>query len=159
MQANKFSNKSKKHNTQIHRDLPEEDLEARNRMDYYDNSYTDEDFGSNARMAPMEDEIPDLPSHDVNYRGVGPKGYVRSDERVQEEICEMLTRHSSIDASDIEVDVRNGEVTLSGQVPERRMRLLAEHVADRCHGVKDIHNKIKVARLDVQPNAQPQARH
>jgi osmotically-inducible protein OsmY len=75
---------------------------------------------------------------------VGPKGYVRSDERIREEVCEMLTRHSSIDASNIECMVKDGELTLSGSVPERRMRYLAEEAAEHSHGVKEIYNLLKV---------------
>lgn len=136
----------KKHHTQVSRDLPEEDFEARNRMDFYDNSYTDQDYGSNAPGQMPPSASPDLPVHDINDRHAGHRGPSRSDERVCEEICEMLTRHSSLDASRIHVQVRHGEVSLWGWVPERRMRLLAEHVADHCHGVRDIHNRLKVDR-------------
>lgn len=50
----------------------------------------------------------------TSYRGVGPKGYTRSDERLAEEICERLTDHPRIDASEIDVQVSRGEVTLTG---------------------------------------------
>jgi hypothetical protein len=51
------------------------------------------------------------------YAGRGPKGYQRSDERLEEEICDRLTADSDIDASELEVLVQNGEVTLQGSVP------------------------------------------
>lgn len=82
------------------------------------------------------------------YSGMGPKGYTRSDDRLKEEICEMLTRHSDIDATDIEVEVSNGEVTLSGNVSEKSMKRTAEDIADQCYGVKDVHNEIKVKKAD-----------
>src|ERR1044071_1427135 len=53
------------------------------------------------------------------FAGKGPKNYLRSDERIEEDINERLTEHSMIDASDIEVAVENGEVTLRGYVDRR----------------------------------------
>lgn len=83
-----------------------------------------------------------------SYAGRGPRNFKRSDERINEEINEMLTRHSSIDADDINVEVKDGEVTLSGSVPERRMKHLAEDVAERCFGVKDVTNNIRVKKAE-----------
>jgi osmotically-inducible protein OsmY len=80
------------------------------------------------------------------YSGRGPKGYQRSDERLQEEIAEQLTRHPDIDASDVTIEVRGGEVTLSGTVSDRQMRYGIEHVVDQTHGVKEIHNNVRVSR-------------
>ena len=41
--------------------------------------------------------------------GRGPKGDRCSDERIEEDINEQLARHPEIDASEIEVKVKNGE--------------------------------------------------
>ena len=82
----------------------------------------------------------------TTFTGRGPRGYRRTDERIQEEINEELTRHPEIDASEIEVEVRDGEVTLSGTVEERKDKRLAEDIAERCSGVNDVHNRIKVKR-------------
>lgn len=81
-----------------------------------------------------------------SFFGRGPKNYQRSDERIKEEICEMLTRHSAIDADEIDVEVKDGEVTLTGSVSERRMKHLAEDAAEQCYGVKDVVNNIRVKR-------------
>ena len=83
-----------------------------------------------------------------SYAGRGPKGYRRSDERILEEVCEVLTRHPGIDASDVEVRVENGEVTLSGTVGDRRAKRLAEDLAEDCAGVADVHNQLRVASAD-----------
>ena len=78
------------------------------------------------------------------YRGRGPKDYQRSDERLREDICERLTEDPSIDATEIHIEVSAGEVTLSGTVPDRRMKRAAEDVAEECSGVKQVHNGLRV---------------
>lgn len=72
-----------------------------------------------------------------------PKNYRGSDERIYVEACEALGRE--IDASDIEVNCSEGEVTLTGTVKTRKEKRLAEHIVDRIMGVQDIHNQLKVA--------------
>jgi hypothetical protein len=78
------------------------------------------------------------------YMGVGPQGYQRSDDRIFEEVCERLTQHGRIDARDIKVDIRNGEVTLQGTVDNRYTKRMVEDVVDTVTGVHDIHNRLKV---------------
>lgn len=78
------------------------------------------------------------------HAGRGPQGYVRSDERIEAEVCERLTRHGRIDASDVEVSVKDGEVTLAGTVGSRRMKRMAEDVAESVMGVVDVHNRLQI---------------
>jgi len=78
------------------------------------------------------------------YRGLGPKNWTRSDERILEEVCERLA-DADIDASEIDVTVQGGEVTLAGTVPDRRTKHDAEDIACRARGVKDCHNRLRVA--------------
>lgn len=78
--------------------------------------------------------------------GKGPKGYQRTDEKIREEIHDRLTHNWHLDASEIEVAVAGGEVTLTGWVGTRRDRRLAEEIADSVLGVRDLHNKIEVRR-------------
>jgi hypothetical protein len=80
------------------------------------------------------------------FYGKGPKGYKRSDERIREEVCECLS-NGHIDASEIEVTVQDGEVTLSGFVMDRRSKRLAEELLDDVRGVSDVDNKLKVKTL------------
>ncbi len=80
------------------------------------------------------------------YAGRGPKGYRRSDERIREDINERLTDHPEIDATEIEVAVTNGEVTLTGTVDHRHAKRLAEDIAEGVSGVHDVHNQIRVNR-------------
>jgi len=79
------------------------------------------------------------------YAGRGPKGYHRSDGRIHEDVCERLTEHPSIDASDIEVNVSNGDVTLTGQVESRAVKHLTEVMVETVSGVKDVHNQLRIA--------------
>ena len=78
------------------------------------------------------------------FYGRGPKGYRRSDDRIREDVSEELFRHPDIDASEIEIQVQNGEVTLTGKVEDRHQKRLAEDLAERCSGVADVHNQLKV---------------
>lgn len=80
------------------------------------------------------------------YTGRGPKGYRRSDERIEEEINEALTRHGNIDATEIEVKVKDGEVTLTGTVDSREAKREAEDVAEECSGVHNVQNNLRVQR-------------
>jgi hypothetical protein len=78
------------------------------------------------------------------HRGKGPVGYQRSDERVREMISESLADDDQIDASQIEVTVKNGEVTLTGTVSDRRTKREAEECACMVSGVRDIQNQLRV---------------
>ena len=78
------------------------------------------------------------------FVGRGPKNYVRSDERIREDVCERLSYDPYVDASDIEVIVRNGEVTLSGSVDSRQSKRLAEDVTSDVLGVRDVHNTLRI---------------
>jgi osmotically-inducible protein OsmY len=85
------------------------------------------------------------------FAGRGPRGYRRSDEHIREEVCERLTRHGRVDATDIEIRVANGEVTLEGSVNDRESKRLAEDVAESVFGVRDVTNHIKVRREEMEP--------
>ena len=80
------------------------------------------------------------------FTGKGPKNYVRADERIREDVCEHLFHHPYVDASDIEVAVADGEVTLSGTVEARLVKRAAEECCDHVRGVKDVHNHLRVRR-------------
>ncbi|MGH8178915.1 MAG: BON domain-containing protein [Steroidobacter sp.] len=78
-----------------------------------------------------------------SFRGRGPKGYVRSDERLREIICERLTDDPDIDASDIGIEVQGGEVTLTGTVTDRTTKWRAEDLAESCSNGALIHNRLR----------------
>ncbi len=76
----------------------------------------------------------------------GPRGYKRSDARIQEDICDRLWDQWDIDATDIEVRVQGGEVTLEGVVENRWAKRHAESIADSVSGVHDVHNQLRTKR-------------
>ncbi|HSQ30965.1 MAG TPA: BON domain-containing protein [Gemmatimonadaceae bacterium] len=79
-----------------------------------------------------------------NYTGRGPKNWKRSDERITEEANERLARDPDLDATDIDVRVSNGIVTLSGIVEDRGAKRRAEDVVEEVFGVDDVQNELKV---------------
>jgi hypothetical protein len=104
---------------------------------------------------PYRRGAPELTSDEPasrSYAGVGPKGYQRPDERIWEDVCELLMRHDQLDASQIEVKVKNGEVTLQGMVESRWAKRLTEDLADSISGVKDVINQL---RINQEPAGQP----
>ena len=82
------------------------------------------------------------------YVGRGPRGYRRPDSRIHEDICELLTRHGRIDASDVDVSVEQGVVTLRGSVDGRHTKRLVEDVIDDVTGVKDVRNELSVEQAE-----------
>ena len=82
------------------------------------------------------------------HRGRGPKGYSRSDERIRDDVNDRLTDDPFLDASDIEVMVDKGEVTLTGKVTSREDKRRAEDLADNVSGVKHVQNNLRLGRSD-----------
>lgn len=78
------------------------------------------------------------------YRGKGPRNYSRSDERIKEDINDRLSDDPFVDASDIDVSVNNGEVTLTGTVDHRSTKRRAEDIAEMVSGVKNVENRLRV---------------
>ena len=78
-----------------------------------------------------------------DYRGRGPKGYRRSDDRIREDVNDRLSDDPYIDASDVDVTVSNGEVTLGGTVDSRHARRRAEDIAESISGVSHVQNNLR----------------
>jgi len=81
---------------------------------------------------------------DGEFRGIGRRGWHRPDEQIVADVCGRMADHGRLEASDIEVLVVNGEVTLQGTVPSRFARRLAEDIADGVTGVRDVSNQLRV---------------
>ncbi|WP_413288949.1 BON domain-containing protein [Bdellovibrio sp. HCB337] len=84
-----------------------------------------------------------------DHTGKGPKDYKRADESILADVVDMLTRHHEIDASDVSVQVEHGEVILTGFVPQRNMKFLAEDVIELIPGVQEISNQLKVPPKNI----------
>ncbi len=102
--------------------------------------------GESAVMRPGELEEEGLVPLAGEYRGRGPKNWRRSDERIREDVCRAMTEHPQLDCSDVQVDVEDGEVILSGTIRERRLKRLAEDIAYDVPGVVDVLNEIRIRR-------------
>ncbi|WP_267898812.1 BON domain-containing protein [Sorangium cellulosum] len=69
---------------------------------------------------------------------------------MREDICDQISDHPDLDASEVEVKVQNGEVILSGTVRERRFKHQLEVLAERISGVTDVRNEIRLQREQQQ---------
>lgn len=76
--------------------------------------------------------------------GKGPKGYQRPDARIYEDVCEALLNDPQVDASDIEIEVHSGIVTLRGSVESRRMKREVEICIEHVAGLRDIFNLLNL---------------
>ncbi len=128
------------------------DADTKYNMNDYGSSYLPSNYGRNTsdyghwtnpddRRQEQNRESNSSASR-ASFAGRGPKGYKRADTRIEEEVCDALLHDHVIDASDIEVTVKDGVVTLSGHVPERRMKRLAEDCAEQVSGVNDVLNEL-----------------
>lgn len=79
-----------------------------------------------------------------SFRGRGPKGYRRSDERIRDDINDRLTDDHMLDAEHIEVTVRDGEVMLDGMVRTRACKRRAEDIAESVSGVGHVQNNLRI---------------
>lgn len=107
------------------------------------------DWDSGRRETWPEDRGDVTPRHGLGpgggwHVGKGPSGYTRSDERIREDVCDRLTDDPYVDATNIEVAVQGGEVTLSGRVDRRADKRRAEDIAERISGVREVNNRLRI---------------
>lgn len=87
---------------------------------------------------------------DAGHRGRGPRNYTRSDERIREDVNDRLSDDPHLDASDVEITVSDGEVTLNGTVSKRFAKRHAEDIAENVSGVKHVQNNLRVNNRQTQ---------
>jgi osmotically-inducible protein OsmY len=92
-----------------------------------------------------------------NYRGKGPKGYTRSDDRIKEDVNDALSDDPNVDASEIDVSVNACDVTIRGTVNSRWEKRRAEDIAEAVSGVKNVENRLKVTSSTTGTNWGDQA--
>ena len=71
-----------------------------------------------------------------------------ADDRINEEVCLLLTEAPDIDAGHIEVTVNDGILTLSGTVPEYEDKRLIEELVRQMPGVREVHNQLRLTRQE-----------
>ncbi len=72
----------------------------------------------------------------------------RSDERIAKDVDRALLYRRDLDATDVELSVKGGEVTLHGTVPDRRSKRVAEEIVEGVSGVRDVHNRLTIRHDD-----------
>lgn len=124
----------------------------RNRYDEEDRGWWDKASDEVASWFGDEDATRrrriDARRKEGDFTGRGPKNYKRSDERIKEDINDRLSFYSYIDASDVDIEVNNGEVILTGTVIDRWSKRRAEDIAESVSGVNNVENRLRVKRED-----------
>ncbi|MBX3221940.1 MAG: BON domain-containing protein [Labilithrix sp.] len=80
-------------------------------------------------------------------RGGRPPGE-RSDARILDDVSDALRERRDLDASDIDVRVERGEVTLEGTVTDLRSKRAAAEVVEVVAGVRAVHNRLTIRHDD-----------
>jgi osmotically-inducible protein OsmY len=99
--------------------------------------YRDEADQDSERVEPLPDR--------GSFRGEAPQSYIRSDERIHEEVDVALTDDDHLDATSIEVTVEKGLCILKGTVDDRTSKHRAEEIAGSITGVSDVRNELRVS--------------
>jgi hypothetical protein len=148
-------------------------------MRYYSHGHRDE-YERRGGYGGSYDELSDQPafnygdlSHAWNTRfdqqsdfrkpgpfaGVGPKGYLRGDDAIKEEVSLRLYEHGDIDASEIVVQVTDGVVRLEGTVADHEMRELLPEACEHILGMRELHNAVRVRRSTKRAASSAQSAH
>lgn len=81
-----------------------------------------------------------------SHYGKGPKGFKHSDTNILDRVSEALYNDLMIDASDITVNVKDGEVVLTGFVDDKSAKRVAEAYAENLDGVQNVINRLKIKK-------------
>ena len=87
-----------------------------------------------SRRVEADDHVPEVRE---------PAGFRRSDADISGEICQQLAEDVGLDARDIGVEVKGGEVTLTGNVRQRADAQRAEAHACAVLGVTLVRNELR----------------
>ncbi|MFL5358465.1 BON domain-containing protein [Archangium sp.] len=104
------------------------------------------------RIRSYDEKLDQMEARRGQGPGRPPRGYQRSDDRIREEVCELLM-DGPVDVGNVEVTVSNGEVTLSGAVEKRWEKRTIEDIAAQVRGVHDVHNRVRVRPMEDRPAA------
>ncbi len=126
--------------------------------DFFDKySATGESEWTRGSTVPFDDEKVLIERHynlgSLEQRQEGPqfegdgRHLHRKDPWIQEDVRNALLNQAEIDATEIEVAVKDGVVTLSGNVENRLAKKIAETAAEKCLGVVEVKNDLKISLL------------
>jgi osmotically-inducible protein OsmY len=73
-----------------------------------------------------------------------------TDDEIHDKVMARLAADRDVKGGGIEVDVKDGVVTLSGKVREESQKLKAERIARKVQGVKQVVNNL-VVEFGAQP--------
>nr|BFD67130.1 hypothetical protein HAGR004_21520 [Bdellovibrio sp. HAGR004] len=119
---------------------------------YYDTDSQKELCSSELDVARLRQEKPGCAEsyrpafEDARFVSTSSKDEKKSDRLLENELHDKLNLEAELHTADVEVVVLNGEVTLRGEVPSRKMKRFIEEQVARCAGVKDIHNDLHFKR-------------
>ena len=85
-----------------------------------------------------------------SFKGRGPRNYRPSDDRIGERLCEVLTDHPDVDASDLTLEVECGIVKLHGSLRDVAMKDRVLAVIQDTHGVVGVVDHVQIAGHCVQ---------
>lgn len=74
-------------------------------------------------------------------------GMIRADEHIEEDVWSILSRNSTVDISNIIVNVRQGIIKLTGSVSSLSDKRDVENSIEYIPGMIDIVNELKVSRV------------
>lgn len=141
------------------RDYGNIDLDQRYYTDGSDRYYRNEEIRQGRGLPPNNYQLKDSHPYKNNdfygerkrnyswgpHRGKGPKNYIRSMERVREDASDRLTEDPFVDASKIEIWIKDNDLILSGTVETKFEKRRAEHLVESVPGAKHVQNNLRVA--------------
>jgi len=68
----------------------------------------------------------------------------RNDVKIKKDVAVQLSRDNQVDSGTVNVEVKDGEVTLSGTLPSLSVSMAAVEMTEKVAGVRSVKNKFKV---------------
>jgi len=70
-----------------------------------------------------------------------------TDDYISDSVRQKLAVDQVVKGGDLDVQVKDGVVTIGGKVHEQKQKDKAERLAKKVHGVKSVVNNIKIEKL------------
>lgn len=130
--------------------IPFEDDEAfdeksdRGEAYYYEGNNQEPERNADLGMGPSGTSWNAKLRGQINFSGVGPKGWKMSDEKLRQRVCEVLTHSHEVDPTEIEVRVEDGIAYLKGFIKSRGMKRVAMDLVDSIPGIEDVFTQLQI---------------